>query len=121
MRIVNFKISVIGEVNNPGVHRVNSERITLLEALSLSGDLSIFGKRKNIMVIRESEGAKSIAKVDITDANFLNSDYYYLKQNDVVYVEPNGARRNSAIIGPNITVGLSVLSFAIGVILLITR
>ncbi len=121
MRIVNFKISVIGEVKNPGMHAVSSERITLLEALSLSGDLSIFGKRKNIMVIRESEGTKSVAKVDITDANFLNSEYYYLKQNDVVYVEPNGARRNSAMIGPNITVGLSALSFAIGVILLITR
>lgn len=121
MRIVNFKISILGEVSNPGVHAVSSERITLLEALSLSNDLTIFGKRKNIMIIRESEGTKSVAKVDITDANFLNSEYYYLKQNDVIYVEPNGARRNSAIIGPNITVGLSVLSFAIGIILLITR
>ena len=121
MRIVNFKISVIGEVSSPGMHNVSGERITLLEALSLSGDLTIFGKRKNIMVIREQEGAKTVAKVDITDTNFLNSEYYYLKQNDVVYVEPNGARRNASIIGPNITVGLSVLSFAIGIILLINK
>ncbi len=84
------------------IHAVSSERITLLEALSLRRPYSFFGKRKNIMVIRESEGTKSVAKVDITDANFLNSEYYYLKQNDVVYVEPNGARSNSAIIGPNI-------------------
>ncbi|WP_313803823.1 polysaccharide biosynthesis/export family protein [Flavobacterium sp.] len=121
MRIVNFKISVIGEVSNPGMHTISSERITLLEALSLSGDLTIFGKRQNVMVIREQEGAKTVAKVDITNADFLNSEYYYLKQNDVVYVEPNGARRNASIIGPNITVGLSVLSFAIGIILLINK
>lgn len=121
IRLVNFKISVLGEVNSPGAHVIRSERVTLLEALSLSGDLTIFGKRKNIMIIRENEGVKAVAKVDITDANFLNSDYYYLKQNDVIYVEPNGARRNAAVIGPNISVGLSVLSFAIGVILLITR
>lgn len=121
MRIVNFKIAVLGEVNAPGMHKVNGERITLLEALSLAGDLSIYGKRKNIMVIREKEGNKTIEKVDITNKGFINSPYYYLTQNDVVYVEPNKTKVNNSVIGSDIRTTISVLSFAIGVILLFTK
>lgn len=121
MRIVNFKIAVLGEVNAPGMHKVNGERITVLEALSLAGDLSIYGKRKNIMVIREKEGTKTIEKIDITNKNFINSPYYYLTQNDVVYVEPNKTKVNNSVIGSDIRTTISVLSFAIGVILLFTK
>jgi len=121
LKITNFKISVLGEVADPGIHKVPGERITLLEALSLSGDLTIYGKRKNIMVIREKEGVKSIEKVDITSTDFINSPYYYLTQNDVVYVEPNKTQVNNSVIGSDIRTTLSVLSFAIGVILIFTR
>jgi polysaccharide export outer membrane protein len=121
LRITNFKISVLGEVASPGVRNISGERITLLEALSMSGDLTIFGKRKNIMVIREKDGEKSIEKVDITQADFINSPYYYLAQNDVIYVEPNKTQVNSSVIGSDIRTTLSVLSFAIGVILIFTR
>ncbi|MGX7668091.1 polysaccharide biosynthesis/export family protein [Flavobacterium pedocola] len=119
IRLVNFKVSVLGEVTRPGVHSVAGERMTLLEALSLSGDLTVYGKRKNIMVIREKEGVKTIGKVDITNPDFINSPYYYLSQNDVVYVEPNKVKMNASTVGPNIAVGLSVVSMAIGIVLLL--
>ncbi len=121
LKITNFKISLLGEVSSPGVHKVQGERITLLEALSLSGDLTIYGKRKNIMVIREKNGEKTIEKVDITNADFISSPYYYLAQNDVVYVEPNKTKINNSVIGSDIRTTLSVLSFAIGIILIFTK
>lgn len=121
MSIVNFKISVLGEVTRPSSHTVSTERITLFEALSLSGDLTVYGKRKNIMVIREKDGEKTIANVDITSKDFINSPYYYLSQNDVVYVEPNRVKMSASKVGPSITMGLSVLSLTLGVVLLIVK
>ncbi len=121
IRILNFKVSVLGEVNKPGVHTIQSERITLLEALSLSGDMTIYGKRNSILIIREIEGEKVIKKVDITKREFINSPYYYLSQNDVIYVEPNKTKVNASVIGPNITVGISALSLIITIIALTLR
>lgn len=121
IRILNFKISVLGEVNKPGVHSIQSERITLLEALSLSGDMTIYGKRNSILIIRENDGEKEIKKVDITKRDLINSPYYYLSQNDVVYVEPNKTKVNSSVVGPNITVGISALSLIITIIALTLR
>lgn len=121
VRILNYKISVQGEVNRPGTFPITSERVTLLEALSMAGDLTIYGKRDNILVIREENGVKSFQKVDITKGDFINSPYYYLSQNDVVYVEPNKTRVNSSVIGPNITVGISALSLIITIVALTTR
>jgi polysaccharide export outer membrane protein len=112
---------VQGEVNRPGTFPINSERVTLLEALSMAGDLTIYGKRDNILVIREENGVKSFQKVDITKGDFVNSPYYYLAQNDVIYVEPNKTRVNSSVIGPNITVGISALSLLITIIVLTTK
>lgn len=121
VRILNYKISVQGEVNRPGSFPIATERVTLLEALSMAGDLTIYGKRDNILIIREENGVKSFQKVDITKADFINSPYYYLSQNDVVYVEPNKTRVNSSVIGPNITVGISALSLIITIVALTTR
>lgn len=121
VRILNYKISVQGEVKNPGTFSINSERVTLLEAISMAGDLTIYGKRDNILVIREENGVKSFQKVDITQGDFVNSPYYYLSQNDVIYVEPNKTRINSSVIGPNITVGISALSLIITIVALTTR
>ncbi|MET0944427.1 MAG: polysaccharide biosynthesis/export family protein [Flavobacterium sp.] len=121
LRILNFKVSVLGEVNKPGVQAVQTDRITLLEALSFSGDLTIYGNRNAIMIIREKEGVKTIEKIDITKRDFINSPYYYLSQNDVVYVEPNKTKVNASVIGPNITVGISALSLIITIIALTLR
>lgn len=121
VRILNFKISVQGEVNKPGTFPISTERITLLEALSMAGDLTIYGKRDNILVIREDNGVKTFQKVDITKGDFVNSPYYYLSQNDVIYVEPNKTKVNSSVIGPNITVGLTALSLLITIIAITVR
>lgn len=121
IRILNFKISVQGEVNKPGTFPINSERVTLLEALSMAGDLTIYGKRDNILIIREENGIKSFNKVDITKGDFINSPYYYLSQNDMIYVEPNKTKVNSSVIGPNITVGISAISLLITVFVLLKK
>ena len=93
----------------------------MLEALSLAGDLTIYGKRNNILLIREQNGNKVMERIDITKTDFIDSPYYYLSQNDVLYVEPNKTRINSSSIGPNITVGISALSLIVTIIALTTR
>lgn len=121
LRILNYKITVQGEVVQPGIHTITSERITLAEALSLSGDLTVYGKRDNILVIREENGKKQAARVDITKADFFNSPFYYLKQNDVVYVEPNKTKVNSSVVGPNTAIVLSSISLLVTIIALTIR
>lgn len=118
LRILNYKISVQGEVNKPGTFPISSERITLLEAISLAGDLTIYGKRDNVLVIRENNGEKSVQRIDLKKADFMNSPYYYLRQNDVVYIEPNRTKINSAVVGPNIGIVLSGVSLLVTILAL---
>lgn len=110
VRILNFKISVQGEVAKTGTFPVDSERVTLIEALSMAGDLTIKGKRDNILIIRDIDGVKSYFRVDITKADFINSPFYYLAQNDVVYVEPTKNKINEANVNPNTGLYLSAIS-----------
>ena len=119
LRLMNFKVSVQGEVTLPGSYSVSSDRITLIEALSMAKDLTIYGKRDNILVIREVNGVKSFNRVNITKADFINSPFYYLAQNDVVYVEPNKTRINGAAVGANTGVLISITSLVITLITLI--
>lgn len=121
MRIMNFKVTVQGEVNRPGIHTVVSERLTLADAIALSGDMTVYGKRDNVLVIREIEGKRIPYRVDMTQADFITSPYYYLNQNDIVYVEPNKTRVNSSVVGPNLTLGLSALSLLVTIIALSTK
>lgn len=121
LRVINFKISVIGEVVRPGEQVVVGDRVTLLEAVSRAGDLTIYGDRKDIQLIREVDGKITVTQIDITQADFINSPYYYLAHNDVIYVKPNKTRVNSSVVGPNITVGLSALSLLITIIALSVR
>lgn len=92
VRRLNFKVTVLGEVNHPSVFTVPNEKISVLEAIGLAGDLTIFGKRGNILLIREEKGVKITRRLNLNSKDLLNSPYYYLKTNDVVYVEPNKAR-----------------------------
>jgi polysaccharide export outer membrane protein len=119
LRVMNFKVSVQGEVNLPGTFPVPSDRITLIEVLTMAKDLTIYGKRDNILIIREIDGVKSYNRVDITKAEFIHSPFYYLAQNDVVYVEPNKSRINGAAVGPNTGVIISITSILITLITLI--
>lgn len=120
-RILNFKVTVLGEVQKPGTYTVSSERITLLEAIGMSGDMTIYGNRKNVLLIREKNGTKTTERIDLTKSDFLNSSSYYLSQNDVVYVEPNKTKINSSVIGPNLTVGISALSLIVTIIALTVK
>jgi polysaccharide export outer membrane protein len=92
VRNLNFKISVLGEVKLPAVYVIPDEKITLPEVLSLAGDLTIYGNRANVMIIREENGKREYARIDLTSRDIFNSPYYYLHKNDVIYVEPVKAR-----------------------------
>lgn len=109
IRLANFTITVIGEVSNPGTFTIQDERITLLEAIGLANDLTIFGKRKNIKLIREVDGKKKFAYIDLTSINAVNSHLYYLQQNDVIYVEPNKAKIRSSTFNQNNSVLISAI------------
>lgn len=111
VRILNFKVSVLGDVARPDVYPVRAERITLLEALSLAGDLNITAKRKNVLLIREQEGKRQYIPIDLNSKALFTSDYYYLKSNDVVYVQPDKTKFAPHDIGyRNATLIVSALS-----------
>ncbi|HMQ44477.1 MAG TPA: polysaccharide biosynthesis/export family protein [Mariniflexile sp.] len=95
IRVLNFRVTVAGEVRSPGVYPVSGERVSILEALGMAGDLTIKGRRDNVLVIRDFNGTKTYTRIDLTNKEVFNSPVYYLTQNDYVYVEPN----NSAISG----------------------
>jgi polysaccharide export outer membrane protein len=122
IRILNYKVTVLGEVKNPGTFTIPNERITLLEALGIAGDLQITALRNNILVLREIEGKLTETRIDLTKKDFFNSSVYYLQQNDVVYVEPNKAKINSALFNQtNVSTGISLISLIITAVLLFTR
>ena len=109
VRMSNYKISVIGEVNRPGMFNVGNEKINIFEALAQAGDLSIYGVRDRVKLIRENaKGRKEIHTINLNDANIVNSPYYYLQQNDVVYVEPNSVKAKNSAIGTSTTIWISV-------------
>ncbi|MDR0261951.1 MAG: polysaccharide biosynthesis/export family protein [Sphingobacterium sp.] len=117
----NFRVSVLGEVARPGSFIMPTERVTVLEALGMAGDLTIRGVRENIMLIREVDGQKTMHRLDLTQQNTLNSPYYYLAQNDVIYVEPNKAQINNSKLGANTNIIISIASLLITVISVLTR
>lgn len=120
VRMINYKISVLGEVARPGMFTVANEKITILEALALAGDLTIYGVRDRVKVIREdATGEKEIHLLDLNDANIINSPYYYLQQNDVVYVEPNRVKAQNASIGTVTTLSLSAASVLVSIATLV--
>lgn len=113
IRISNFRVSVLGEVQSPGMYEVSGERITILEAIALAGDLNIKGHRENVLVIRDFNGTKTYTRVDLTSKEVFSSPVYYLTQNDVVYVEPNNSAVSSASGDTRIGTIISISSFLI--------
>ena len=116
VRMSSFSISVLGEVNQPGTFTIAREKINILEALSRAGDMTIYGVRTNVTLIREdSEGVKSYHTLNLNDANIVNSPYYYLQQNDILYVEPNKVRAQSSAIGTSTSLWLSATGILMSV------
>ena len=113
-RIINFKISVFGDVARPDVYPVKNERITILEALALAGDLSITAKRKDVLLVREQNGERTYIPIDLTSKALFTSDYYYLKSNDVIYVQPDKTKYAPFDIGyRNATLIVAALSVVV--------
>lgn len=112
VRFANFKFTILGEVNKPSVFNAPNEKISVLEALGLAGDLTSYGRRDSVMVIREFEQSRKIGWIDLRKSDVFNSEYFYLRQNDVLVVHPtrNKAALNDQVIVRNITVGASVIS-----------
>lgn len=121
INIVNFRVTVLGEVRNPGSYLIQNDRITILEALGMAGDLTINGVRNNVLVIREQDGEKEEFRVDLTKRDALNSRVYYLAQNDVIYIEPNGAKVQSSKYTQNNSLFISIASIIITMISVIVR
>lgn len=122
VRLVNYKVSVLGEVNRPGTFTVANEKINLFEALALAGDMSVYGKRDNVKLLREdNKGRKEIVTLDLNKSDIINSPYFYLQQNDVIYVEPNKAKSKNADIGQSTTLLLSGTSILISLASLIVN
>ena len=121
VQLLNYKISVMGEVARPGSFTISSDRITLLEALSMAGDLTIYGKRDRVAVIRERDGKRTVLYHDLRSADIFMSPCYYLQQNDIVYVEPNRTKIAQSQINQNNSVGvwLSALSVIASVLTII--
>lgn len=110
VELLGFYVNVMGEVKNPHRIYVNSERFTLLDALSAAGDLTEYGERSKVMVIREENGQQTYHRLNIADSNVFSSPYFYLKQNDVVYVEPNHIRIDNSKYNQNNAYKLTVIS-----------
>lgn len=109
IRITNFTVSILGEVNNPGTFIIQDEKVTLTELLGLAGDLTIYGKRENVLLVREEQGIKKFSIIDLTSVRSLTSSTFSLKQNDVLYVEPNNARIRQASFTQNNAVIISAI------------
>lgn len=111
VRINSFHFTILGEVGSPGVKTSGREKCSLLDAIAMSGDINILGKRDNIMLIREAaDGGKSVHRLNILDPNVMKSPYFYLQQNDVLYVEPNSIRKTNASIGTSTHLWFSLAS-----------
>ena len=110
IQYLNFKITILGEVSRPGTYQISDEKITLPQALGLASDLTIYGKRNNVLLVREKIGGeKEFVRINLNKSEILSSDYYYLKQNDIIYVQPNKTRLLSASVGA-VTIPLGVVS-----------
>lgn len=120
IRFINYTVNVLGEVNRPGKYNTTNERMTLFDAISIAGDLTIYGRRDNIKILREdANGIKRVITVNLNDENIIHSAFYYLEQNDVVYVEPNTVKSRSASFGAAESFGISALSIGISLISLL--
>ncbi len=122
IRFMNYRVTVLGEVNRPGSYTIEDEKLTVVQALGLAGDMTIYGNRHNMIVCRQIDGQKRFYKVDITSPEIFNSPVYYLQQNDIVYVEPNRAKiRTSTNYTQNFSLGISVISLVMTVLLFFKR
>ncbi|MBV2223231.1 MAG: polysaccharide biosynthesis/export family protein [Cloacibacterium sp.] len=117
----NYKITVLGEVNRPGTYNIPEAQTTVLEVLGLAGDLTIYGNREDILVLRNIDGTMTKERINLTKADFINSPYFYLKQNDVIIVSPNETKQKTSRLDPNTGIYISVASIVVTILALIFK
>jgi len=110
VRYGNFRISILGEVARPGTFPIDNEKVTLLEALALAGDMTIYGNRAELLLIRENGSDRETVRIDMRDKHLVNSPYFFLQQGDVIYMEPNKTRARASAIGAAESITISVVS-----------
>ena len=112
IRFLNYKFTMLGEVTKPGLVSIPGERINLLEAIALAGDLTFFGRRDNVLVIRENNNKREFARLDLTKPEIMKSPYFYLQQNDIVIVEPNNKKvaANDVVTVRNVSIAATIVS-----------
>ena len=122
VRMVNYKISVIGEVTRPGTFTISSEKVNLLEALAMAGDMTVYGLRDNVKLIREdANGKQQIVTLDLNKAETILSPYYWLQQNDIVYVTPNKAKARNSDVGNSTSLWFSATSILVSIVSLLVN
>ena len=116
VRMVNYKISVLGEVNNPGTFTFSNEKVNILEALAMAGDMTIYGVRDDVKLIRENaNGERRIIKLNLTNAAIVTSPYYYLEQNDIIYIKPNKTKAKNSGVGTTTSLWLTSTSILVSI------
>lgn len=116
VRMANYKISVLGEVARPGTFTVSNEKVNVLEALAMAGDMTVYGMRTNVKLIREdADGKREIKELDLTQGDLVLSPYFYLRQNDIIYVTPNKAKAKSSDIGSTTSLWVSATSILVSI------
>jgi len=114
VRMSNYKISVLGEVARPGTFTVSNEKVNVLEALAMAGDLTIWGMRDNVKLVREdATGKREIIELDLTNAEIITSPYYYLQQNDILYISPNKTKAKNSDVGQSTSLWFSATSILV--------
>lgn len=122
VRMTNYKISVLGEVARPGTFTVSNEKVNVLEALAMAGDMTIWGMRNNVKLVREdATGKREIVYLDLNDADIVTSPYYYLQQNDIIYVTPNETKAKNSDIGQSTSLWFSATSILISIATLLVN
>jgi len=121
VRLLNSKITILGEVNKPGTYNFTEQNITLLQALGYAGDLTINGKRDDVLIMREVNGIRRVTHIDLTSADFMKGSYYLLKSNDVIIVNPNNPKVKSAGFIGNVGSLATIVSLVLSVTILLTR
>ncbi|EMY80125.1 polysaccharide export outer membrane protein Wza-like protein [Psychroflexus gondwanensis ACAM 44] len=121
VRIINYKFTVQGEVRQPGTFEIIEENMTLPQALGLAGDLTINGRRDNVLIYRQEGGSREVKRIDLTQTDWMNTEYFFVKPNDFIYVEPNNPKVKSAGFVSNVGTLLSVLSIILSAVVIIAR
>lgn len=122
VRMSNYKISVLGEVNSPGTFTINNEKVNIFEALAMAGDMTIYGIRNNVKLIREDcNGQRNVISLNLNEQNILHSPYYYMQQNDILYIAPNKTKAKSASVSNSTTIWVSVITSLVSLASLIVN